>query len=216
MRRMGPADTGQDRRAGYARGSVRCRRCRWHARRRTCDPRTRRHGGWPQDRNDQGFIGCKARRRGQLGAQAGRAGQGRHPGRPTVGRRRNRGQGLLEDAAAGDLHQRFVGRAGDDPDESVAKLLPLQHRRRPVDGRPRRRSAQARLQESDDHCRGLLVPVLAGPRLHDRVLRRRRQGSGQGVGAARRQGLFVGDRAHSEGRRCAGRRARAVPTRSTF
>ena len=36
----------------------------------------------------------------------------------------------FEDAAAGDLHQRLIGRASDDIDQPVAQLLPLQHRRR--------------------------------------------------------------------------------------
>ena len=36
-----------------------------------------------------------------------------------------------------DVHQRRLGRAGDDLRRSGAELLPLQHGRRPVAGRPR-------------------------------------------------------------------------------
>ena len=57
-------------------------------------------------------------------------------GRPAVRRRGHRGQGLRQDAAAGDLHQRHLGRPGHHAGQSRAQLLPLQHRRRAVDGRP--------------------------------------------------------------------------------
>ena len=108
----GPA--GEDRPAGHARRAVRGRRRRRHARRRAGGQAARRHGGRPQDRDHQGLVRRQARRRGQRDAQAGRAGQGRHHGRPAVGRRGHRGQGLLQDPAAGHLHQRRLGRAGDD------------------------------------------------------------------------------------------------------
>ena len=100
------------------------------------------------------------------------------------------------------------GAQGDDAGQSRGELLPLQYRRRAVDVRPRRSRAREGLQADDGDRGGLRVPVLAGAGLHDRLLQGRRQGSAEGVGAARRQGLRVGDRAHSEGRRCAARRAR--------
>ena len=59
------------------------------------------------------------------------------PGRAALGRRRPRGQGLRQDAAERDLRQRHLGRAGHDAARSGAELLPLLHRRRAVDGRPR-------------------------------------------------------------------------------
>ena len=45
------------------------------------------------------------------------------------------------------LHQRLVGRAGDDAERPGAELLPLQHRRRAVDGGPGRARARQGLQE---------------------------------------------------------------------
>ena len=73
-----------------------------------------------------------------------------------------------------------------------------------VDGGPRQGGARQGLQARHGDRRGLRVPVLAGAGLHGRVLPARRQGAGQGLGAARRQGLRLGDRAHPEGRRRAG------------
>ena len=100
------------------------------------------------------------------------------------------------------------GAQGDHAGQPGGELLPLQHRRRAVDVRARQGGAREGLQADDGDRRGLRVPVLAGAGLHDRVLQGGRQGSAEGMGAARRQGLRVGDRAHPEGRRCAARRAR--------
>ena len=128
---LGPAGpAGEDRPAGHARRAVRGRRRRRHARRRARGQAARRRRGRAQDRDHQGLVRRQARRRGQRDAQARRAGQGRHHGRPALGRRGHRGQGLLEDAAAGHLHQRRLGRAGDDAGQPEPELLPLQHRRR--------------------------------------------------------------------------------------
>ena len=55
----------------------------------------------------------------------------------------------------------------------VAELLPLQHRRRAVDGGPRQGRARQGLQAGDGDRRGLRLPVLAGAGLHDRVLQAR-------------------------------------------
>ena len=41
-----------------------------------------------------------------------------------------------QDPAAGDLHQRRLGRAGHHAGQPQPQLLPLQHRRRAVDGGP--------------------------------------------------------------------------------
>jgi branched-chain amino acid transport system substrate-binding protein len=46
-----------------------------------------------------------------------------HHGRPAVGRRGHRGQGLFEDAAAGDVHQRRLGRAGRQPSTTPARIF---------------------------------------------------------------------------------------------
>ena len=163
---------GEDRPAGHAGRAVRGRRRRRHARRRAGGEAAQRHGRRPQDRDHQGVVRRQARRRGQRDAQAGRAGQGRHHGRPAVGRRRHRGQGLREDAAEHHLHQRRLGRAGDDAGQPGAELLPLQHRRRAVDGGPGQGRARQGLQADDGDRRGLRVPVLAGAGLHVRVLPR--------------------------------------------
>ena len=96
-----------------------------------------------------------------------------------------------------------------------AELLPLQHRRRAVDGRPRRARARQGLQEGLPGRRGLRLPVLAGAGLHGELLRQGRQGRRQGLGAARHQGLRVGDRQDPEGRRRAASSCSAAPTRST-
>ena len=77
-----------------------------------------------------------------------------------------------------------------------------------VDDGPRQGGAGQGLQAGDGHRRGLRLPVLAGAGLHGRVLPARRQGAGEGLGAARRQGLLVGDRQDPEGRRRAAGRAR--------
>ena len=66
-----------------------------------------------------------------------------------------------------------------------------------VDGGPGQGGAGQGLQEGDGHRRGLCLPLQPGAGLHGRVLPPRRQGAGQGLGAAGRQGLLVGDRAHS-------------------
>ena len=111
-----------------------------------------------------------------------------------------------------DLHQRLVGRAGHHAGQPQPQLLPLQHRRRAVDGGPGQGGAGQGLQARDGDRRGLRVPVLAGAGLHGRVLQAGRQGARQGLGAAGRQGLLVGDRQDPEGRRRAaggaGRRRR--------
>ena len=101
-----------------------------HARRRARRAAAQRHGGGQQDRDHQGLVRRQARRGGERDPQARRAGQGRHHGRPAVGRRGHRGQGLLEDPAQHHVHQRLLGRAGHDARQPVAELLPLQHRRR--------------------------------------------------------------------------------------
>ena len=199
---------GEDRPARHAGRPVRRGRAGRHARRRARDPRARRRGRRPQDRADQGVLRRQARRRGQRRAQAGRAGQGRPHGRPPLGRRGHRGEELLQDPAQCDLHQRRLGRAGHHAAGPVAQLLPLEHRRRAVDVRPGQGGARQGLQARDGDRRGLRLPVLAGAGLHGRVLQARRQGAGQGLGAARRQGLLVGHRAHPERRRRAGGGAR--------
>ena len=123
-------------------------------------------------------------------AQGGRAGQGADHDRAAVGRRGHRGQELREDPARHHLHQRLLGRAGDDAGRPGAELLPLQHRRRAVDGGPRRARAGQGLQEGLPDRRGLRLPVLAGAGLHGELLRQGRQGRRQGLGAARHQGLL--------------------------
>ena len=79
-----------------------------------------------------------ARQRHSRRPQAGRAGRRQDPGRPAVRRRGPRGQGLRQDPAGRHLRQRHLGGAGHDAARSGAELLPLLHRRRAVDGRPRR------------------------------------------------------------------------------
>ena len=61
---------------------------------------TQRHGRRQEDRVHQGLVRRQARRGRERHAQAGRAGQGRHHGRPAVRRRGHRGQGLRQDPAA--------------------------------------------------------------------------------------------------------------------
>ncbi len=205
---VGAAAAGQDRPARDAGGPVRRRRCGRHARRRDGGAGAQRRGGREKDRGHQGVVGREARRGGERDAQARRAGQGRHHGRPAVRLGRHRGQGLLQDPAEHHLHQRLLGRAGDHARQPVDELLPLQHRGRAVDGGPRQGRARQGLQAGDGDRRGLRLPLLAGAGLHDRVLQARRQGAGQGLGAARRQGLRLGDRPHPEGRGRAGGGAR--------
>ena len=138
----------QDRPAGHARRAVRGRRPGRHARRRACGEGTQRHGRRQEDRDHQGLVRRQARRGGQRHPQAGRAGQGPDHGRPALGLRGHRGQELLQVPARHHLHQRLVGRAGHDAGQPVAQLLPLQHRRRAVDGRARRlRARRQGLQE---------------------------------------------------------------------
>ncbi len=97
--------------------------------------------------------------------------------------------------------------------EPVTQLLPLQHRRRAVDGRARRlRPERQEVQEDGADRRGLRLPVLAGAGLHGRLLQARRQGHAQGVGAARRQGLLLGDRQAADRRRRACSSCWAAPT----
>ena len=141
-------------------------------------------------------------------AQGRRAGQGADHDRPAVRRRGHRGQELRQDAAQHHLHQRHLGRAGDDAGRSVAQLLPLQHRGCAVDGGPGRTRARQGLQEDLPDRRGLRLPVFAGAGLHGQLLRQGRQGGRQGLGAAGHQGLRVGDRQDPEGHRRAGGRAR--------
>ena len=109
-------------------------------------PARRRAGGqasttaWPAARRSRSSRARPTPRRtapSRADPQAGRAGRRQDPGRPALGRRRPRGQGLRQDPAASDLRQRHVGRAGHDAARSGAELLPLLHRRRAVDGRPR-------------------------------------------------------------------------------
>ena len=117
-------------------------------------------------------------------AQAGRAGQGRHPDRPGVGLGRHRDPRLFQDAAAGDLRQRLVRRARDDLCDAVAELLPLQHGRLAVDGRPRQLRLQ-RQEVAQDRDRGgrLFVPLHAAVRLRSRVLLSRRPDRRDGSGS---------------------------------
>ena len=143
-------------------------------------------------------------------AQGRRAGQGADHDRPAVGRRGHRGQELRQDPAQHHLHQRLLGRAGDDAGRPGAELLPLQHRRRAVDGGPGRARALQGLQEDLPDRRGLRLPVLAGAGLHGQLLRQGRQGGRQGLGAAGHQGLRLGDRQDPEGRRRAGGGARRL------
>ena len=57
------------------------------------------------------------------------------------------------------------------------------------------------LQEGRHHCRRLLLPVLPGAGLHDRVLQGRRPGGGQILGADRQQGLLIDHRQDPRRRR---------------
>ena len=59
------------------------------------------------------------------------------PAVAAVGRRGHRGEELRQDPSRADLHQRRFGRAGDDLCRPRAELLPLQHGRRAMAGRPR-------------------------------------------------------------------------------
>ena len=105
-------------------------------------------------------------------AQAGRAGQGRHPDRPGVGLGRHRDPRLFQDAAAGDVHQRLVRRAGDHLCDAVAELLPLQHGRLAVARRPRQLRLQRQEVAQDRDRRGrLFVPLHAALRLRSGILR---------------------------------------------
>ena len=93
-------------------------------------------------------------------------------------------------ASRSHVPQRHLGRAGHDAQGAGAELLPLQHRRRAVDGRSRRLRVQhARLADGsstfgDDYA----FPYTQTGRLRGRVLRPRRRGrsSGSGRRSARR------------------------------
>jgi hypothetical protein len=61
--------------------------------------------------------------------------KGPDPALAAVRRRRHRGQELCQDAPRADLRERRFRRAGNHLCRPVAKLLPLQHGRRPVAGR---------------------------------------------------------------------------------
>ena len=172
-----------------------------------------RHGRRQEDRVRQGLVRRDARQGRRDDAQGGRAGQGPDHDRAALGRRGHRGQELRQDQARHHLHQRLVGRAGDDAARPGAELLPLQHRRRAVDGRPRRARALQGLQEGLPRRRGLRLPVLAGPGLHGELLRQGRQGRRQGVGSARHQGLRGGRLEDPEGHRRACSSCSAAPMR---
>ena len=123
-------------------------------------------------------------------AQAGRAGQGRHPDRAGVGLGRHRDPRLLQDPAAGDLPQRLLGRDGDDLCDAVGELLPLQHRRRAVDGWARQlRLQRQEVQEDRDPGGRLLLPLHAAVRLRAGILPGRRADHRAVLGAARHQGF---------------------------
>ena len=91
-------------------------------------------------------------------------------GRPALGLRGHRGQGLLQDPARHHLHQRLVGRAGHDAGRT--------RRRTSSASTPKARSGWSGLGE---HAldkgykkmvadrRGLRLPVLAGAGLHGRA-----------------------------------------------
>ena len=124
----------QDRRARDAGRALRGARAGRNAWRGPGAQAAQRHGRRQEDRVHQGLVQCAAGRGGQRHSQAGGAGQGPDHDRTAVGFRGRGGQELLQEPAGGHLHQRQFGRPGDDAGRPVAQFLPLQHRRRPMDG----------------------------------------------------------------------------------
>ena len=139
---------------------------------------------------------------GARGEEAHRAGPRADPDLAAVGRRRHRGQELLQDPSGADVHQRRFRRAGNDFPGSVAEFLPLQHGRRAVASGPRRLCLQHQgLQEDRDRWRRLFLRLHAGLRPDPRILRGRRTGDEPPMGAARDQGFCLDDRGAARGRR---------------
>ena len=128
--------------------------------------------------------------------QAGRAGQGPDPGRPALGRRRHRGQGLRQDPARRDLHQRHVGarrtrrcairRRTSSASPPTARSGWPASATTPSTTRGYKKVATDR--------RGLLLPVHAGVRLHGRLCKAGGKVTHKVLGAARQQGLLLGHR----------------------
>ena len=85
-----------------------------------------------------------ARHRDAAGAQADRAGSGRHHHRPALGLRGHRAARLCQDRPRQDHHQRHLGRARDHLGRPGAELLPLQPRRLAVGLRPRQLRGRTR------------------------------------------------------------------------
>ena len=201
-RRRAGARQDQDRRARHARR-------RAHHARRGCAARHgnrheagRRQGRRQDDRGDHVPDQCEPGLGDPRRPQAGRAGQGRHPDRPGVGLGRHRDPRLFQDAAAGDVHQRLVRRAGDDLRDAVAELLPLQHGRLAVARRPRQLRLQRQEVAQDRDRRGrLFVPLHAAVRLRPGILRGRRPDRREVLGAARHQGLRLDHRQAARRRR---------------
>ena len=165
----------QNRRARHVRRGLRHTRRRQHARRPHGRRRFRRQGRRQEDRDHQRLVRRFAGQRGSRDPQVGRAGWREGPGRSVVGRRRPGDEGLRQDQAGRDLRQRHVGRAGYDVARSGAELLPLLHRRRAMDGGPRRLRLQRQaLQERGDLGGRLFLSLHAGVRLHGAVLQGRR------------------------------------------
>ncbi len=114
-----------------------------------------------------------------------------------------------------DLHQRLVGRPGRDPGRT----------RRPTSNRFNfeARSGWSGWATSRCHDQGLqadgadrgrlCLPLLAGAGLHGRLTARPAARWRRRLGAARREGLPVGNRQAAERRRRAAGRAAAAPTR---
>ena len=196
------AETVEDWPPGHARGHVyRSRRGRG-ARIPGRHEQVRRHGRRPRDRSGHRRYRREPRLRDTRRAQGRGAGQGRHCHRAAVGLRGHRDQGLRQDPAAGDVHQRHLRRPGDDLRRPGAELLPLQHGRRAVVGRYRRVHLQREgLPDDRHHRRGLLVHLHPGVRAGARVLRPRRGGDRASLGPARHQGLRLDHRGAARGRR---------------
>ncbi len=95
---------------------------------------------------------------------------------------------------------------------SRAEFLPLHHRRRAMDGGPRRlRLQRQEIQDRRHGRRGLFLSLHAGVRLHGRLLQGRRPCAEEVLGADRQQGLLLGHRRDPrQGRRhlCRARRRR--------